>query len=625
MCGICGFYSKRDESLENLIQMNNLLKHRGPDDSGEEIYQVSSEYSVGLAHRRLSIVDLSEMGHQPMHSGNGRVSVVFNGEIYNFKSLRNEINDYPFKSNCDTEVIIAAYLRWGLSFIKKLNGMFAIALYDRKEKSLYLIRDRIGKKPLYYYYQNRCLYFSSELKSLMENRFFRKEINKDVIGRFLNKQYIESPNSIFKNVYKVRPGEIICFRNGNIDTCQYWDAVKRYHQIFSKEITIGFEEAKAILNKKLIRAVQHRLAADVPVGAFLSGGYDSSLICAIAQGILSKPLKTYCIGFEDKKFDEAIYAKRVADFLGTDHTEMYISENEMLGLVREIPLCYDEPFADSSQIPMMLVSKLAKRDVTVVLSGDGGDEFFSGYNIYSKLQKAQRLDRKGAILHYLRKIPVIGKKIGYSLPLLYRIVSDERDERIRTQTGINTYIETIHSILLKEGECCYYPVESEYNVMEWDVRRMLLDMKTYLPDDILCKVDRASMKYSLECRCPILDVDVMEYSYKIPQSYKNDKGNQKKIVKSLAYDYIPKELLDRPKAGFCVPLDYWMRIPLRNQLLDFIDGTFLKKQEIFNVEKTQKLVFNYLKTGDKGKDSGANYSKIIWPFFVFQQWYCKYM
>lgn len=624
MCGICGFYSKRNETLENLILMNDMLKHRGPDDSGEEIYQISSEYVVGLAHRRLSIMDLSQAGHQPMHSENKQITVIFNGEIYNFKDLQEKLWDYPFRSHCDTEVIIAAYLKWGVSFVDRINGMFAIALLDRKDNTLYLIRDRIGKKPLYYYLSEGNIYFASELKSLMNNQYFQKEINKDILGRFLNKQYISSPESILKNVYKIEPGEMLHFQNGNTKTQKYWDALDKYHLLASDIASIDFDEAKELLKERLISAVKQRLVADVPVGAFLSGGYDSSLICAIAQELLSKPLKTYCIGFEDKKLNEAVYARAVADYLGTEHTEEYISEQEMLDLVSEIPRYYDEPFADSSQIPMMLVSKLAKQDVTVVLSGDGGDEFFSGYNIYSKLQKAQKLDRQGAILYYLRKLPIVGRKINQNISLLYRMVSDQRDKEIKTQVGINTYIDTIHNILLEDGKSCYYPVELGYNVAEWDIRRMLLDMKTYLPDDILCKVDRASMKYSLECRCPILDVEVMEYSYKIPQIYKNENGNQKKILKSIAYEYIPKDLLDRPKAGFSVPLNTWLRKPLKSQLLDFTNSEFLRRQEIFNVANTQKLIKNYLAAGDVGKDSGKNYSKIIWPFFVFQQWYNWY-
>lgn len=623
MCGICGFYSKREESLDNLAEMAETIKHRGPDDHGEEIYGLSSGYVVGFAQRRLAVIDLSPSGHQPMHSVNKRISVVFNGEIYNYQELKRELGDYTFQSNSDTEVIIASYLKWGIRFLDKVNGMYAIAIFDRADDTLYLVRDRIGKKPLYYYISEGNLYFGSELKPLMKNRFFVKEIHTEIVGRFLHKRYIAAPDSIFKNVYKLEQGTVLQFREGVQKKWKYWDVTESYHKFRKEGAGIGFAEAKNELKKRLVEAVRRRLAADVPIGAFLSGGYDSSLVCAIAQGVLDTPLRTYCIGFEDAKINEAPYAKQVAEYLGTKHTELYITDNEMLELVQDIPLYYDEPFADVSQIPSMLVADLAKKDVTVVLSGDGGDEFFSGYHIYTMLQKAQALDKAGAVLYFLRKFPILGDGFadGKGLGLPYRIVSDVRNKDIQTQAGVNSYVNLIRGMLLDEGKSCYYPDESKYHVKRWDIRRMLLDMETYLPEDILCKVDRASMKYALECRCPILDKEVMEYSYMIPQCYKNEKGNQKQILKSMAYDYIPQKLLDRPKAGFGIPLDAWMRKTLKQQILEYADGDFLKRQGIFHVENTQKVIVDYLETGDMGKWSGANYSKIVWPYFIFQQWY----
>ena len=322
--------------------------------------------------------------------------------------------------------------------------------------------------------------------------------------------------------------------------------------------------------------------------------------------------------------NEADYAKKIASYLGTEHTETIISNADMYKLVEELPYYYDEPFADSSQIATMLVSKLARKDVSVVLSGDGGDEFFGGYNIYTRLQQAQKMNLQGIFLYLARKIPALERKCFNSLSLTQRIVSDSRNRKIRTQTGVNTYIKVIGQILLKGGKSCYYPFELKYGVKEWDVRRMLLDMDTYLPNDILCKVDRASMKYALECRCPLLDKDVMEYSYRLPRTMKNDNGNQKKILKSIAYDYIPQVLLDRPKAGFCVPVDFWLRNQLKEQLESYIETDFLKQQGFFHVENTRNLVLSYLKSGDKGKESGGNFSKIVWPYFIFQQWYEKY-
>ena len=623
MCGICGFYSKRAERIDDLVRMNDTMVHRGPDDHGEELYELHKSYSVGFGHRRLSIIDLSDCGHQPMHSIDGRVSIVFNGEIYNYRNLKKELVDYPFQSNCDTEIIIAAYLKWGISCVDKFNGMFALALLDRADDSLYLVRDRIGKKPLYYYRRDDNLYFASELKPIMKINGFSKEIAVDILGNYLHHMCVPTPYSIFKNVFKLSPGSILKFRYGELTIWKYWDISERYHYYAEDRIT-DFQIAKDELKKKLEGAVKERMIADVPVGAFLSGGYDSSLICAMAQKLTGRALKTYCIGFEQEELNEAGHARKIAEYLGTDHTELYISDKDMYDLLEDLPHYYDEPFADSSQIATMLVAKLAKKDVSVVLSGDGGDELFGGYNIYSKLQQAQKKDLEGAWIYYIRKMPLLGKRCFQNRTLLQRMVSDSRKRDIKTQIGVNNYIEIIRQILLREGISYYYPIESKYQVKEWDMRRMLLDMETYLPNDILCKVDRASMKYSLECRCPILDKNVMEYSFRLPQSMKDDRGNQKKILKSIAYDYIPASFLDRPKKGFGVPIDFWMRNQLREQLESYVEMNFLKRQGIFHAYNVRKLVLSYIREGDKGKDSGANYSKIIWPYFIFQQWYVHY-
>lgn len=623
MCGICGFYSKKRETVDNLKQMNDTLTHRGPDDQGAELYELAEDYTVGLAHRRLAVVDLSMLAHQPMRSINGDISVVFNGEIYNYKELRKELSAvYNFKSKSDTEVIIAAYLKWGKEFVHYLNGMFAIALLDRKQDLLLLIRDRIGKKPIYYYYKDGDLCFASELKAILCYDYFEREVDREIIGQFLMKQYIVSPNSIYKNTYKLEPGMILEFRYGQMKKQKYWDVAHIYRD--SRRV-FDFEKCKYELNKRLRRAIADRLVADVSVGAFLSGGYDSSIVCAIAQELSEKPLKTFCIGFYDDKIDEAPFARKIAEHLGTDHTEYYISEQDMLKLVDEIPIYYDEPFADGSQIATMLVSKLAREYVTVALTGDGGDEFFAGYNRYTILQQAQKMEKWGFLMHYLRKIPFIEAKCSRrKIPLKYRIAYEDLNRNRKTQTGIFSYLNVIEKILLQQGKSVYFEFENKYQEKQWDIRRMLLDQETYLPDDNLCKVDRASMKYSLECRCPILDREVMEYSYCIPMQYKDDKGNQKKILKSIAYDYIPKELLERPKQGFGVPLEKWLRNPLKNQLEAYVDGDFLRRQNIFHVENTQKFITHYLKNGDGGKHSGANYSVLVWPFFIFQQWYDHY-
>lgn len=601
------------------------MYHRGPNDSGEEIYPAKGGYSVGLAQRRLSILDLSPMGHQPMHSPDKRISVVYNGEIYNFQELKEELTDYPFCSTCDTEVIIAAYLKWGIDCVSRFNGMFAIALFDRETEEFYLVRDRIGKKPLYYWLEQGNLVFASELKPIMECPGFEKKIRTEVLSRYLYHQYINAPDTIFENVSKLEPGSILRFSQGNINTWKFWDIKEVYHRYKANPVE-NYAQAKQELKDLLNRSVSLRMISDVPLGTFLSGGYDSSLITAIAQSLSPQPVKTYSIGFNEEKYNEAKYAKEVAAHLGTNHTELYISEKEMFDLVDSIPQYYDEPFADSSQIPTMLVSALAKKDVTVVLSGDGGDEFFCGYNVYDKIGQAQKLDVLGAMTYGVCNLPGI-RKLGIlkKMPFSVQVISENRDKETKTQFGTSNYLETAYGMVKGEKIPILYRVEQAYREKNWQERRMLLDMDTYLPGDILCKVDRASMKYSLEARCPILDKDVMEYSYRLPHSFKYGGHVKKRILKDIAYDYIPKTLLDRPKVGFGVPLDKWLRGPLREQLLSMADRDLLIRQGIFDADYMCNMLDIYMKHGDAGPATGGNYSKLLWSYFVFQQWYRHYM
>lgn len=614
MCGICGFITKDKVSIDNLVKMNSMLAHRGPDDHGEEVYTLSKEWCVGFGHRRLSIMDLSQNGHQPMHTEGRRVSVIYNGEIYNYVDLKKELKDYPFKTHCDTEIILAAYLKWGIDFVEKINGMFAIALLDREKEVVYLIRDRIGKKPLFYSIdKEKNIVFASEIKAIMEYPYYTKEINKDVVGRFLSRRYLTAPDTMLKNTYKLEPGSYMAFHNGTFKTKKYWDVAEKY-SILKQNLVADYEQAKSDLKSLLQKAVSDRLVADVPVGAFISGGYDSSVVCAIAQEQLQKQLNTFCIGFEDTAYDEAVFAKKIANHIGTNHTEMYITNKDLQSLVDSIPIYYDEPFADPSLIPTMFVSELAKRDVSVVLTGDGGDELFGGYDIYTILQHVQEMqENKNSNSKYA------------SQSIEYRILTEDVRDENRTQTGIMGYINTINRLLLKEVNNYYYEFESKYHEKRYDVIRMLLDTETRLPDYILVKVDRASMKYALECRCPLLDKNVIEYTYRLPPEFKDNNGNQKRILKDIAFDYIPRYLLDRPKQGFGPPIDQWLRGPLKEQLLDYIEKDFILRQGIFDWKEVQCYIKQYLELGDYGKWSGKNYSKIVWPYFTFQQWYSAYI
>lgn len=626
MCGICGFVTKNNISLEKLKRINNLLIHRGPDDSGEETHRTNDgAMEVGLAHRRLSVQDLSQNGHQPMHSKDDLVTVVFNGEIYNWKELKNQLKDsYAFRTNCDTEVIIAAYLKWGQSFVKHLNGMFAIAIWDSRDESLYLFRDFMGKKPLFYWLNSKGIVFASELKPIMSFPEFPKKVRTDVLGDYMLHRGIHAPNTIFEDVFSLEQGGWLKYDKGTV-TQGTWGDIARLYDEKKEHLVKNYDKAKENLDYIINQAVSRRLCADVPVGAFLSGGIDSSLICAMAQKNISEPLKTFCIGFEDASIDEAKYAQDVASFLGTEHETRYISDSEMLELVDDIPQYYDQPLADPAEIPLMLLSSMARQKVTVALSGDGGDELFGGYGIYSKLALAQKNRFKGQAIRHLKNMPIIGKTKKFSvLPIELRIVSDIPNKEASTQLGVRNYTDILDNILLNPGNY-YYEFESKYNEPNWATRRMLLDLNTALPDYMLVKTDRATMRASLECRCPLMDKEVIEYAFSLPLDYKIYRDVSKRILRDIAYSYIPRELLDRPKAGFIVPLDRWLRGPLKEALIDWSSPDFLKKQGLFNSDEVVKLLEDYFENGDQGKWSGKNYSKIVWPYFVFQQWWDKYI
>lgn len=631
MCGICGYLSKRIITEHELSVMNDTMKERGPDDSGTQLWELPGGRTLGMAQRRLSILDLSELGHQPMSTPDGRLSLVYNGEIYNYRELREELPEYSFRSNCDTEVILAAYLKWGIRCVERFNGMFAFALYDRESGELFLARDRMGQKPLYYWKSGDQLVFASVLAPIMKCPGFQGKIRKEVLPRFLFQEYINAPETILEDVFKVEPGTVLTWHaaSSRMSSYRYWDVSERY-EAMQREPVSDFGEAKEQLKELLRSAVRRRMIADVPLGSFLSGGYDSSLISAIAQEQLgSTPLQTFSIGFEEKDYDESPYAAAIAEYLGTDHTQRIIGEQDLLELVSDLPKFFDEPMSDSSQIPTMLVSKLAREKVTVALSGDAGDEFFCGYGIYDLVRKAQELDGIGRLAHGVGQLPLgRGKKLEDCYPFRVQVISANRNPKTRTQFGAGSYVELAGRLVQRSEDDPLLPVnyetEDRYPSENWQIIRMLLDMDTYLPGDILAKVDRASMKYSLENRCPFLDPEVMLYSYRLDHDlkYHREKSgwSKKYILKQLAGDYIPRELLERPKKGFSVPLGKWLSGPLREQLLTYGNAQFLKEQGIFNPEEVTQLIARFLSEGDKGAGTGQNYSGLLWSFFVFQQW-----
>ncbi len=616
MCGICGYISKNRIEDHILLQMRDTMVHRGPDDAGIWQKRVSGFY-VGFAHRRLSIFDLSELGHQPMISNDGAISTVFNGEIYNFKEIRKELQKegYSFRSECDTEVILSSYNKWGEECFSHFNGMFAIAIWDGRENKLVIARDRMGVKPFFYFWNRTTgdFVFASELKPIMKYPGFIKDIDKKSLGKYLCYKYIAAPNTIFHNTYKLEPGTYAVLQNNDLTIKRYWDILEQKKYGLEHSI-LNFADAKHELNEILTDAVNKRMVADVPVGMFLSSGIDSALITAIAQKNSSRPVRTFTIGFNEKERNEADKAKEIARYLETDHTEMYIGEKEIFDMISDISTYYDEPFSDSSQLPTMLVSKLASDNVTVALSGDGGDELFCGYNMYDLVYIAQKVDWIGKLMFHF---PHIDKLEDSLKPEVRALINNRGD--YRTQLFIDVTSEQVSSILGGTSVNPKHEFEKQLNFKNWQERRMILDMCTYLPDEIMTKTDRASMKYSLEVRSPLLDYRVVEKSFEIPHKFKYAGFDKKHILKALAYDYIPKELLSGPKMGFGVPLAKWLRGSLKEEINRYSDKTYIDKQDMFNADGIRRLI--YL----QNRDNKIIYSSVLWSFYVFQRWWNEYI
>lgn len=613
MCGICGFYHKREISNSILKDMNDTLSYRGPNDEGIFIEKANKKYQIGLAHKRLSILDLSKKGHQPMFSFDKNIIVSYNGEIYNYKEIQKTLKSkgYVFDSETDTEVIIYAYKEWGINCIKKFNGMFSISIYDKSNDTLYLVRDRIGIKPLYYYQSRNGIVFGSELKPIMKHPCFKKKINFKSLNMYLHHSYITAPNTIFKNTYKVNPGCYLKIKGNEINEIKYWDIKDKYS---NKNINHKTEDLYLKdLDNLITDSIKKRMISDVPLGAFLSGGIDSSLVVSIMQKISSKPINTFTIGFDEDKYNEAHHAKKVSEYLGTDHHEVYLPITKAQGLIEQIPLYYDEPFADSSQLATMLVSKLAKKNVTVSLSGDGGDELFCGYNRYNKALKFKRYSFLSNFFNLI--------KDDYLAAINRRLL---KFKYLNTNNSIvnSDYLTSKYYLkgLIKEDfefEKKYFNIlDLAENIQE---KYMLKDLVTYLPDDILTKVDRASMAYSLESRTPLLDHRIIEFSFNLPHELKYKDGELKYILRKLLYNYVPKEIIDRPKQGFGVPIYDWLRNDLNYYIKKYFDKKYIKKQNIFNYHKLHSLVEKF----ELNKNSYLD--KIVWNILVFQLWYEKYL
>lgn len=643
MCRMAGFWDFNytgDYSLEEVaISMRDTLTHGGPDDAG--VY-LEPEIGLALAHRRLSILDLSPAGHQPMEFEN--LVITYNGEVYNFREIRKELEKegYKFFSNSDTEVILKAFHRWGLEAVKRFRGMFAFAIWDKTKRRLYLCRDRIGVKPLYWYFRENLFIFASELKALHRHPEFKKELEEKALLLYLQYGYIPAPFCIFKDTFKLEPGHfLILDEKGPIEKVKYWD-VKDF---FIK----GLEERESWLKKNeeelaeelevlLTESFKLRLVSDVPVGMFLSGGIDSSTVCALLakEGVR---LKTFTIGFYEKDYDEAPFAKKVADFLGTEHTELYCTTNEAFEILPQFPYIYDEPFGDSSGIPTYLVSKLARSKVKVSLSADGGDEQFCGYTRYWIVGKRIRK------LSYLPFLPLFEKTLNLISPdlalKLYNFFSpflpkwtNFRDKYIklknvlRAKRDFKAQYDISNKIFLEEDLlrlCLGYNEkipsfidhleDSSFPPMEY---MMFYDLKFYLPDDILVKVDRATMAVSLEGRDPFLDHKIIEWTSRLPVEFKWRNGVSKYLLRKVLYKYIPKELVERPKQGFGVPIYEWFKGELKSFYLEYLNPEKIKREGLFNYKEVARLLEDYL------MERGVNHNK-LWLLLVFQLWKERWM
>jgi len=630
MCGIAGFcdFNKKSDK-HTLEKMTDVLHHRGPDDSGYSFYE--NEYStIGLGHRRLSILDLSTHGHQPMAYED--LEIVYNGEVYNFKEIRTELEkyNYTFESDSDTEVILKAYHKWGIKAVDRFNGMFAIAIYDTSIQKLILIRDRSGIKPFYYYQKDNLFMFSSELKSFHEHSSFHKEIDHDALGQFLMYGYILEPYSIFQYTDKLRAGHYmeVDLKSQSTKEIKYWDVADSYAK---PKLNLDENEAIEELDTLLTSAFKYRMVSDVPVGVFLSGGYDSSAVASILQANTTNKINTFTIGFKEKGFDEAPYAKQVAKHLGTNHTEYYCTQKDALDIIPTLAEIYDEPFGDSSAIPTILVSKLAKQDVTVSLSADAGDEIFAGYGKYdkcfkyhhdfNKLPKFIRQFSQNSMDILNPKYIPFGNKI-YNFETKYEkmknLLGTFSTSSIMKQTSHLFTTSEVNNLLHKD----FIEKESNFdrNIQNLtDLEQMLLvDYKTYLPDDILTKVDRATMSVSLEGREPLLDYRIIEFAARLPDNFKYRNGEKKWILKEVVHKYLPKEMMDRPKMGFGVPLMEWFKDELKEMFLYYLDEKRLEKEGIFNVIEVVRLRDNFL----SGKNSNA---RKLWNILMFEMWYERWM
>ena len=645
MCGFAGFISSNLNSAEQqrrLMAMGNSLAHRGPDDFGT---WVDENTGVSLVHRRLAVIDLSGAAKQPMRSSNGRYWIAYNGEIYNYKSLRSELieNGIAFRSNSDTEVFLESISFWGLEkALGKFAGMFAFALFDTHRSQLFLARDRMGEKPVYYGWVGKEFVFGSELKALRKHPSWEQSVDQAAFAQFLKYGYIPSPFTIHKNIKKLSPGKIVCLKlidkKWSENEFTWWS----YNHLFNTDSRFeirSLSQEQDRLEVLMSEVLQEHMLADVPIGAFLSGGIDSTILVGLMQKISSVPIQTFTIGYSEGQHDESKYASQIASYLGTQHVQLIVTPNDVMKLIPKLSSCFDEPFGDSSQLPSILISQLARSSVTVAISGDGGDEVFGGYNRYKWAQQYQRVLAR--VPYQVRNIlgECLDKPSASRWHQIFQVLRSVLPERYSWNQPVDKVqkvssvmragsLEEIYTLLTSTSTRFKQMSERspaslvEMNRDLWDLegsfaeKMMRLDAVTYLPDDILVKVDRASMSESLEVRSPFLDVRILEYAASLPIEYKIRRGETKVITRGLTKRYLPEHLINRPKSGFSIPIDQWLRGALRDWGEELLSVERLKDDGQLDVENVRTI-------WDEHVSGKRNNQALLWPVLMFQSWLAR--
>lgn len=638
MCGLVGYWDIRGANAAVVEQMAHRIQHRGPDDAG---VWLNKEGDLAMAHRRLAVIELSPAGHQPMVSPCGRYTLVFNGEIYNHFDLRADLEreggHFDWRGHSDTETLLAALRHWGVEkTLKRLNGMFAFALWDSQEQNLFLARDRMGEKPLYYGHSDGCFLFGSELKSFKAHPHWQAEIDRNALALYMRYNNVPAPWSIYQGIKKLPPAHFVVIRDAGQQVSEphcYWNLAEIAEQGVA---TPAKGDAVALVDEldTLLRdSVKSRMAADVPLGAFLSGGFDSTIVAALMQAQSTQPIKTFTIGFHKQSYNEAVHAKAVARHLGTNHTELYVTPEEAIAVIPRLPSIWDEPFSDSSQIPTLLVSELARKQVTVSLSGDGGDELFCGYNRYTQGYQIWRKLKflpgplrqllaslmqifPGAPLEYL--FSFLPKRfqiphLAYRLPKLAEVVKEKTDEAYYHRLVSHWKNPDRLVIGAVEPQTLFNKPELLPKLLDFREQMMFLDSMTYLPNDILTKVDRASMAVSLEARVPLLDHRVVEFAWKVPMSFKYKDGKGKWLLREVLNRYVPHELMNRPKMGFGIPIEDWLQGPLRDWAEELLDEKRLREEGYFDPLPIRKMWHEHI-TGKR------RWHYYLWDVLMFQAW-----